>query len=97
MINSDGFNDDPRTFMLNETVSTDGQWSDECSVFMVQGLPWSAVARAATPCIAWQVMVSQLIRMPHTTGSAFDCRFELSANSTNVVYFKHGSILVPQQ
>jgi hypothetical protein len=52
MLNSDGSNDDVRTF----TVAAKGNWSEECSVFMVQGLPWSAVARAATPCIAWQVM-----------------------------------------
>jgi hypothetical protein len=56
-INSDGFNDDPRTYMMSN-VTTEEQWSDECSVFMVQGLPWSAVARAATPCIAWQVTVT---------------------------------------
>jgi hypothetical protein len=56
MINSDGFNDDPRTFMHNDTTDIEKQWSEECAVFMVQGLPWSAVARAATPCIAWQVL-----------------------------------------
>jgi hypothetical protein len=52
MLNSDGSNDDVRTF----TAANKGNWSEECSVFMVQGLPWSAVAGAATPCIAWQVM-----------------------------------------
>jgi hypothetical protein len=57
MINSDGFNDDPRTFMQSDMTDIEEQWSEKCSVFMVQGLPWSAVARAATPCIAWQVMI----------------------------------------
>eukprot|EP00953_Heterococcus_sp_UTEX-ZZ885_P020312 11370-Heterococcus_DN1.PRE.8 len=54
LINGDGFNEDKRTFMKHDTVTFEGHLSDECSVYMVQGLPWSAVARAATPCFAWQ-------------------------------------------
>jgi hypothetical protein len=56
VVNGDGFNDDPRTFMQHDTVTTEGELSDECSVFMVQGLRWDAIATTATPCYAWQVL-----------------------------------------
>lgn len=55
LINSDGFNSDPRTFMLHDTVTALGQQSAECSVFMVVGLPLKAVAKASVASFAYQV------------------------------------------
>jgi hypothetical protein len=55
MVNSDGFNSDPRTFMLHDTVTALGQQSDECSVFMVVGLPLKVVAKASVANFACQV------------------------------------------
>jgi hypothetical protein len=55
LVNSDGFNGDPRTYMLHDTVTTLGQQSDECSVFMVVGMPLKAVAKASVASFACQV------------------------------------------
>jgi hypothetical protein len=55
MVNGDGFNSDSRTFMLHDTVTALGQQSDECSVFMVVGLPLKAVAKASLASFACQV------------------------------------------
>jgi hypothetical protein len=60
LINSDGFNSDPRTYMLHDTVATLGQLSDECSVLMVVGLPLKAVAKGSIPSFACQVRRNSL-------------------------------------